>query len=293
MNNPLIEKAKYYLNESNRLSEELNSQVEYSAVLEAVLEELVGTEDFLKIMEVYSNPGSIEQTASGGMRSDKPGTNNKANVTKRISQLGQILKGRQSKAQIEPATDRTGIPLKGSMGTYGARKVPLVTRGDAQDQIVRDRQGVRDAALAFRTHGGQVDTGSGDSKGSSVSYAGNLLPSASNDNNAGIPMKDAKDFGVPVHIDPRGNAPGATAILATNNDERKKRLGVRTQASLDTEAFSDRNPTTKGQLAKSINAKKSSTQRMDAGRKAAKEAGMISMPEHSNLVQTIMKFLVK
>lgn len=53
MNNPLSQKAQYYLNESDRLSEELNSEVEYSAVLEAVLEELVGTENFLKIMENY------------------------------------------------------------------------------------------------------------------------------------------------------------------------------------------------------------------------------------------------
>ena len=51
MNNPLLEKAKYYLNESNRLTEELDNQIEYSDVLEAVLEELVGTENFLAIIE--------------------------------------------------------------------------------------------------------------------------------------------------------------------------------------------------------------------------------------------------
>ena len=51
MNNPLLEKAKYYLNESNRLTEELDTQIQYSAVLEAVLEELVGTENFLAIIE--------------------------------------------------------------------------------------------------------------------------------------------------------------------------------------------------------------------------------------------------
>lgn len=51
MNNPLLEKAKYYLNESNRLTEELDNQIQYSTLLEAVLEELVGTENFLAILE--------------------------------------------------------------------------------------------------------------------------------------------------------------------------------------------------------------------------------------------------
>ena len=37
MNNSFTQKAQYYLNESNRLTEELNAEIEYSAVLEAVL----------------------------------------------------------------------------------------------------------------------------------------------------------------------------------------------------------------------------------------------------------------
>ena len=55
MNNPLAQKAQYYLNESSRLSEELNTEIEYSAVLEAVLEELVGTENFLKLITELSD----------------------------------------------------------------------------------------------------------------------------------------------------------------------------------------------------------------------------------------------
>ena len=62
MNNPLAQRAQYYLNESDRLSEELNSEVEYSAVLEAVLEELVGTENFLKIMELYVPKPGVSAT---------------------------------------------------------------------------------------------------------------------------------------------------------------------------------------------------------------------------------------
>lgn len=289
MNNPLAQQAQYYLNESDRLSEELNSEVEYSAVLEAVLEELVGTENFLKIMEVYSNPGSINLTASGGIRSDKPGRNNRANVTKRIGQLGKIVIARQSKPG--PDADVTGIPARKAMGNDGARKVPLETRGDVDAQIARDKQGVRDAALAFRTHGGQVDTGSGDVKRSSVTYAGNLLPSPSNDNNLGIPMKDAKSLGFPVHINPGENA--APSDFKQSNAERLQRLGVRTQAALDREAFSDRNPTTIGQLAKSRNAEKAKKQRIAAGQDAATRSGMVTMQDHydPNLVQNIMNLL--
>ena len=51
MNNSFTQKAQHYLNESYRLTEELDTQIEYSAVLEAVLEELVGTEDFLAMIE--------------------------------------------------------------------------------------------------------------------------------------------------------------------------------------------------------------------------------------------------
>lgn len=51
MNNSFTQKAQYYLNESNRLTEELDNQIQYSDVLEAVLEELVGTENFLAMIE--------------------------------------------------------------------------------------------------------------------------------------------------------------------------------------------------------------------------------------------------
>jgi len=62
MNNPLAQRAQYYLNESDRLSEELNTEIEYSAVLEAVLEELVGTEIFLKIVERYIPAEGVSST---------------------------------------------------------------------------------------------------------------------------------------------------------------------------------------------------------------------------------------
>lgn len=282
MNNPLLEKAQYYLNESSRLTEELDTQIEYSAVLEGVLEELIGTENFLAIMEVYSNPGGVEFTSKGIRRvTDQSGKNNSEHVTKRIGQIGKILAARQSKQK--PATDSTGIPRPKVMGNDGARKVPLVTRGDVDDQITRDQQGVLDAALAFKTHGGQV------------TRTGSLMPSASNDNVSGILMKDAKSQGVPVHINRKGGLGyPVDKEVKTGNTARLERQGARTQAALDQKTFAIGSPDmTKGELAKKQNAKKASAQRMDAGRKAAKEAGMITMPEHTNLVQTIMKFLVK
>jgi len=278
MNNPLAQRAQYYLNESSRLSEELNLQVEYSAVLEAVLEELVGTEDFLKIMEVYSKPGSIDVRADGSIRSDKPGRNNKANVTRRIGQLGQIALQRQIMTPLS-----IGTPIKfNKEGSKGK---------EAQAQ-----QRARDAVAAFKNHGGQVSI--------DPQTHGTLLPSASNDNTTGIPMKHAKQEGVPVHIDPTGESGPSFAWTGKETEvqaqtiaasaERLKRKGVETQAALDQPTLAFGSPgMTKGELAKKQNSKKASTQRMDAGRKAAKEAGMITMPEHSNLVQTIMKFLVK
>ena len=44
MNNPLAQKAQYYLNESHRLSEELKAQQEYSELLESILTDLLNDE---------------------------------------------------------------------------------------------------------------------------------------------------------------------------------------------------------------------------------------------------------
>jgi hypothetical protein len=51
MNIPLAQKAQYYLNESNRLTEELAAHQEYSRLLEAVLEELLTEEQILQLRE--------------------------------------------------------------------------------------------------------------------------------------------------------------------------------------------------------------------------------------------------
>ena len=266
MNNPLVEKAKYYLNESNRLSEELNTEIEYSAVLEAVLEELVGTEDFLAIMEVYSNPGSITHKRGTGEnlpRGDNPGTNNRAQVTKRVVLLGQILKGRQSKPG----------PVVGENGVRGRQELE-----DLQDL---DRQSVSNAALAFKTHGGQVTAG------------GELLSSPSNDNTLGIPMKDAKSQGVPVHIDKQTIYSLNPDIAKANKNRLARKSGSSRFALGRLMPGNDPGEENIGQYAQRMNAAAAKKARMAAAQTSAKESGMMSMPEHSNLVKTIMKFLVK
>ena len=249
MNNPLVEKAKYYLNESNRLSEELNTEIEYSAVLEAVLEELVGTEDFLAIMEVYSNPGSITHKRGTGEnlpRGDKPGTNNRAQVTKRVVQLGQILKGRQSKPG----------PVMGENGVRSPQELE-----DLQD--------------------GQVTAG------------GELLSSPSNDNTLGIPMKDAKSQGVPVHIDKQTIYSKNPDIAKANKNRLARKSGSSQFALGRLMPGNDPGEENIGQYAQRMNAAAAKKARMAAAQTSAKESGMMSMPEHSNLVKTIMKFLIK
>ena len=68
MNNSFTQKAQHYLNESYRLTEELDAEIQYSALLEAVLEELVGTENFLALMELSSDlKGRYIQAALDGV----------------------------------------------------------------------------------------------------------------------------------------------------------------------------------------------------------------------------------
>ena len=51
MNNPLAQKYNYYLNESHRLSEELQNETDYSELLENILVELIGEEAFYGLFE--------------------------------------------------------------------------------------------------------------------------------------------------------------------------------------------------------------------------------------------------
>jgi len=82
MNNPLAQKAQYYLNESHRLSEELKSEEAYSELLENVLFELLGEEDFTKLFE-YVMQGTLTHDEKGTPLSPE-------RAARRAKRVGQI-----------------------------------------------------------------------------------------------------------------------------------------------------------------------------------------------------------
>jgi hypothetical protein len=55
MNNPLAQKAQYYLNESHRLNEEVKQEQEYSELLENILLELLSEEELHTLLEMDPN----------------------------------------------------------------------------------------------------------------------------------------------------------------------------------------------------------------------------------------------
>lgn len=63
MNNPLAQKYNYYLNESHRLSEELQNETEYSELLENILVELIGEEAFYGLFEDIQTPERAREMA--------------------------------------------------------------------------------------------------------------------------------------------------------------------------------------------------------------------------------------
>jgi hypothetical protein len=62
MNNPLAQKYNYYLNESHRLSEELQNETDYSELLENILVELIGEEAFYGLFEDIQTPERATET---------------------------------------------------------------------------------------------------------------------------------------------------------------------------------------------------------------------------------------
>ena len=137
MNNPLAQRAQYYLNESDRLSEELNSEVEYSAVLEEVLEELVGTENFLKIMEFYM---------------PKLGASSTHKVVKKIVN-GKEFETRVPRTDAE--TERYAHHL-GKIMDIGDRAHAAAAASTDQDQRAHIGDLQLRAHASLMAHGGQV-----------------------------------------------------------------------------------------------------------------------------------------
>jgi hypothetical protein len=96
MNNPLAQKYNYYLNESHRLNEELKTEESYSELLENVLFELLGEEDFTKLFE-YVMRGTVTQDEKGNALS-------KERSERRRKRIGQIVDiGRKAAAKTGEA----------------------------------------------------------------------------------------------------------------------------------------------------------------------------------------------
>ena len=81
MNNPLVQKTQYYLNESHRLNEELKSEIEYSELLESLLFQILGEEDFNKLFEDVQTAEREEQMNKAINKAGK------ANNRKELSKL--------------------------------------------------------------------------------------------------------------------------------------------------------------------------------------------------------------
>jgi hypothetical protein len=103
MNNPLAQKYNYYLNESHRLNEELKSEEAYSELLENVLFELLGEEDFTKLFE-YVMPGTVTHDASGKPLSPER-SRRRANRIGQIVAIGRDAAAKNDTSLVGRATD--------------------------------------------------------------------------------------------------------------------------------------------------------------------------------------------
>jgi hypothetical protein len=103
MNNPLVQKYNYYLNESHRLNEELKTEESYSELLENVLFELLGEEDFTKLFE-YVMKGTAAEDEKGNPLS-------KERSERRRKRIGQIVKIGREAAKDDRTEDQTDSHL--------------------------------------------------------------------------------------------------------------------------------------------------------------------------------------
>jgi hypothetical protein len=123
MNNPLAQKYNYYLNESHRLNEELKSEEEYSELLENVLFDILGEEDFTKLFE-YVMRGTVTQDEKGNALS----ADRSARRAKRIGQIVDI--GRKAAANTD---DKAAFDLAGRATDS------LIAKGATADQNQNSR----------------------------------------------------------------------------------------------------------------------------------------------------------
>ena len=133
MNNPLVQRAQYYLNESNRLTEELGTQIEYSRLLEAVLEEILTEEEILEVRKgILSRIGKTVKNAAtmatmmgactlGSGCGSKPVEPQKTSVVHAGAE-GEIDPSQPArtkvvqKAKVDNRTDKEKYPRAGPVG---------------------------------------------------------------------------------------------------------------------------------------------------------------------------------
>jgi hypothetical protein len=259
MNNPLAQQAQYYLNESSRLSEELNTEIEYSAVLEAVLEELVGTENFLKLITELGQYPDLDKKTSvsssgkkviggGALRTPEQ----KANLARRYGQVAGLVQGAARDA--EAAKDAT-------------------IEGQGRDaQVSQDSRIVNPAikaAMKAKNYAARAEVG-----GFSVNPEGSGTRSSDIDqqlSDRGI------GHGSPHNVDSQNSETGPVAKQAMTL-KRDPVLGDSGQKRLAALRFSKRNRTTDA---------------LDRSRQASRTFGTtISDSYDPNLVQNIMNLLM-
>jgi hypothetical protein len=137
MNNPLAQKYNYYLNESYRLSEELKTEESYSELLENVLFELLGEEDFTKLFE-YVMRGTVTHDENGNALS-------KERSARRAKRIGQIVDiGRKAAAKINdnPAFNLNGTANSASNAAFnlvGRATDSLIAKGATADEKENSR----------------------------------------------------------------------------------------------------------------------------------------------------------
>ena len=137
MNNPLAQKYNYYLNESHRLNEELKTEESYSELLENVLFELLGEEDFTKLFE-YVMRGTVTHDENGNALS-------KERSARRAKRIGQIVDiGRKAAAKINdnPAFNLNGTANSASNAAFnlvGRATDSLIAKGATADEKENSR----------------------------------------------------------------------------------------------------------------------------------------------------------
>ena len=111
MINPLTQKFQYYLNESHRLNEELKSEEAYSEILENVLFELLGEEDFTKLFE-YVMKGTLTHDEKGNPLSPERAAR-RAHRIAQIANIGVINPERESRDRVIAALLAKGVSVPG------------------------------------------------------------------------------------------------------------------------------------------------------------------------------------